>query len=244
MTADASAQAFLLLTLPNATLLVANATHKGTLALECVTVVVPPSYTSDASSGAIVSPVNRDVYLVLRLNSFERPLDPARVVELSSSVAGEKTYTFQGTETDPTVLVLSVKMNEKDVTSAEDLETFETIIAQYADFRGTLSSQPPSLAKASAGASDHPQDLRGHLVLINEDSGEVIGQVDTDRKFKIEEDARLGEKGRENEPVVVEIPDRHEGAGSATEEDPLHIYVGMIPPGEENWMTKGATVVR
>jgi spartin len=230
-------EAFLLLTLPNVTLTAQNMVQTGMLALECVTVVVPSAHNPTAQAHA--SPVNRDVYLVLRLNAFETPIDPARVVVFSVSPAGVRTYTFQGTQLDPRVLTFTIAAKpkgEEDPNLTEDLETFQSIIAQYAELRGG-----PAPTSAPLPTATHPHDLRGHLVLINEDSGEIIGEVDTDRRFTIQEDTTLAERGREDDPVVLDIPN---GAANATESHPLQLFVSFVPPGQEDWITKGATIIR
>jgi spartin len=220
-------EAFLLLTLPNAHLSTPTTNQSGTLALECVTVTLPPSGNDPGSP-----PSHQDVYLVLRLNNFETPIDPTRVVEICVIENGTRTYRFCGTNTDPTVLVLSITPPVDNHLFFEDLETFEGIIAQYAELR---EASPATGISHNA----HTADLRGHLVLINEDNGEIVGEVE--RSFRINEDPSLYEKGRENEPIVIEVP---EGAEDELKGTPIEVFARNIPPGEENWITKGATVVR
>jgi spartin len=222
-------EAFQLLTLPNATISNATTIQTGTLALECVTIAVPPRHSG--------RPDQRDVYLVLKLNTYETPLDPTRVVEFSVDRNGVRSYRFLGTETDPSVLILSITPTTNDQHILEDLETFEGILIQYAsEVRGrTHPAQPATTSKDDSALGD----LRGHLVLINEDNGEVVGQVD--QKFHIREDPRLHEKGRENEPVVIEVPEDDSAYDEGT---PLEVFARYVPPEEGDWMTKGATVVR
>jgi spartin len=223
-------EAFQLLTLPNATISTNTTIQRGTLALECVTIAVP-------HSGAGARPDQRDVYLVLKLNTYETALDPTRVVEFSVDSNGTRWYRFLGTETDPSILALSITPTANDQHILEDLETFEGILTQYAaEVRGRTHPAEPATTTRDGPALG---DLRGHLVLINEDSGEVVGQVD--KKFNIREDPRLHEKGRENEPVVIEVPDED---GVYDDGTPLEVFARYVPPGEEDWITKGATVVR
>ncbi|KAE9401528.1 hypothetical protein BT96DRAFT_965005 [Gymnopus androsaceus JB14] len=143
------------------------------------------------------------MFLVLRINSNEFPLDPRRVITLTAQ-AGGRTYVFSGTESDPEELELRIPDD--------------------------LSSQTPSL-------KDTPQDYRGHLVLINQDSGDIIGEVD--QKISVHEDAALShpEKGHEHDPVVIEIPEDEE-EGKAIE-----VFARTIPPNEQDWITSSAKVV-
>jgi spartin len=227
-------EAFLLLTIPNVTLKAENTVLTGTVALQCVTIPVPLAS----------SETNRDVYLVLRLDSYEIPLDPARVVECTRSTTGERAYIFHESEFDPTKLELttsSLTNGREDPSLSEDLETFEQIIAQYANFPNR--DAPPSRPELPPTSDGGSADLRGRLVLVNQDSGEVVGEVDPDRKFAIQEDPKLNEKGRESDAVVIDIPDVRAGLGTATAHDPLQVYVDVIPPGQEDWIMKSATAI-
>jgi spartin len=220
--------AFLLLTLPNASLHTPSSTYTGTLNLECVTVPLP-------TTTSLSSP-NSEVYLVLRLSAFEAPIDPARVISLAlSPTTGVRTYTFDGTEDDPSDLVLTVSppaatgTSSLDPVFAEDVQTFEGILAQYADFRRQPVESPSPDVPAVQNS-----DLRGHLVLVNQDSGEVVGEVE--QQFTIMEDPALKEAGRENDPVVIEIPEK--------DEDAMQMFARVVPPEEQDWITKSATVIR
>lgn len=236
-------EGFLLLTLPNTTLTALGESQSGTLQLECITVQIP-----DASAA-----VDRDVYLILRINSIETPIDPARVIYRTDG-SGWRTYNFQGTESDPNELVVTVSPptpSEPNPLFLEDLETFESILAQYADLRGTADSVHVTnpIATVPAGSSDvigsgfpgGHGDLRGHLVVVNEDTGEVIGQFD-DGNFKVQEDPRLHEKGHENDAVIIEVPDTR--SGEEQDATALQMFIRAVPPDQQDWLTKSATVVR
>ncbi|ESK92237.1 hypothetical protein Moror_4769 [Moniliophthora roreri MCA 2997] len=229
-----SRDAFLMLSLPNCTLRTPASTEIGVLALECVT--LPPS------AKAIY---NRDVFLVLRVNSLEVPLDPTRTLLLMESSAG-RTYVFYGTETDPTDVTLVVAYSVyHDAALPEDLETFDSILAQYANFQvAGGASEPPSPANEKSGGLPivpasglKNEDMRGHLVLMNEDTGEIVGEVD--KRITVREDPHLSEKGHENDPVVIEIPDD----ASPDEETAIEAFARNIPPDQQNWMTTSASLV-
>lgn len=235
--------AFILLTLPNTTLTAYGTSQSGTLSLECITVQIP-----EASD-----PVDRDVYLILRMNSIETPIDPIRVIHRTDG-SGWRTYTFHGTESDPTELVVTISPptpSQSTPALLEDLETFESILAQYADLRGSPNSvQVTNPIATPVGGSDiigpgfpgGHGDLRGHLVAINEDTREVVGQFD-DTKFKVEEDPILYEMGHENDAVIIEVS----GDPRSIEEqdaNALQMFIRAVPPDQQDWITKSATIVR
>ncbi|KAK7037508.1 hypothetical protein VNI00_011000 [Paramarasmius palmivorus] len=231
-----SRDAFLMLSLPNCTLRTPTATEIGVLALECVT--LPPS------AKAIY---NRDVFLVLRVNSLEVPLDPTRTIVLNDSSSG-RTYVFHGTEADPTelTLVIAYSVYANDGPLPEDLETFDGVLAQYANFQvaGRVSEPPsPAVEKNGTGLPVAPangsskEDMRGHLVLMNEETGEIVGEVD--KRITVREDPHLSEKGHERDPVVIEIPDD----ASPDEETAIEAFARNVPPDQQNWMTNSASLV-
>lgn len=235
--------AFLLLTLANTTLSTPVSSESGTLSLECITVQIPDAGAS----------VDRDVYLILRLNSIETPIDPARIIHRTDG-SGWRTYTFHGTEMDPTELTVTIwppTPSNSNSSFLEDLETFEGILVQYADLRGSPNSvnvTNPISTTPSGGSnvigSGFPGahgDLRGQLVVVNEDTGEVVGQFD-DGKFKVKEDPRLGEKGHENDAVVIEIPEASDDPDD--DANALQMFIRAVPPDQQDWITKSATIVR
>jgi len=232
-------EAFLLLALPNATIRSPATTESGVLNLKCVNV----------GQG--------HVFLVLSINTFETPIDPCRVIHLSRPVPGQRTYTFDGTDDDPSDLVLTITSPPTaDAVFLEDLETFDGILAQYADFRhpapavfsnsattslpvGSVAISPPPLpplTQASLGVPGGAHgDLRGQLILVNEESGEMVGSVD--KKLNIYEDPILHERGHENDVVIIEVPE-------GKDVDALEMFARAVPPEEQDWITKSATVIR
>lgn len=221
-------EAFVLLSLPNATLTAFDATESGTLHLACVTVQVP-----DAEDG-------RDVYLMLRLSGTETPIDPAGTIQRTDT-PDFRIYSFRGTDTYPAERVLRISTAKPNQVLAEDLETFESLLAQYADFRGASVSTSVVADKSTLHAPNVYGDLRGHLVAINEDTGEVVGQFDNSQ-FSLQEDPKMHERGHENDAVYVEVPD----VGNPAERDAnaLQMFIRAVPPDQQDWITKSATVVR
>lgn len=223
-----NSEAFVLLSIDGVTIRSRHSSfsQSGTLAVECISI-----------SPQVQAALDRSMFLVLRINSNEFPLDPRRVITLTAQ-AGGRTYVFSGTESDPEELELRIPdvdieswtENSQELQRREDIDALEGIFSEYAQYQD-LSSQTPSL-------KDTPQDYRGHLVLINQDSGDIIGEVD--QKISVHEDAALShpEKGHEHDPVVIEIPEDEE-EGKAIE-----VFARTIPPNEQDWITSSAKVVR
>lgn len=218
-------EAFLLLTLPNASLTNAGKTENGNLDLESVTMTIPGG-------------MNAEVYLVLRINSTEVALDPSRAAKRTDAPAF-RTYTFNGTPSDPSQLVVRVMLPptpQQDF--MESLTMFDGILEQYLEeFQepSTVKSALPSVPKALGSGN---QDLRGKLVMIDEDTGHIVGEVEN--KFKIKEDPAMQMKGHENDPVIIEVP---EGA-TGQQITALEAFARIVPPDQQNWMTKGSSIVR
>ncbi|KAI0956711.1 hypothetical protein AcW1_005326 [Taiwanofungus camphoratus] len=277
--------AFLLLTLPDVTLQTSDAKTSGALALECVTLTSPPdklpgpTLTDDVNEietkaiTASLSSEDRSVYLVLRLHPLELPLDPTCHISLSISPDGTRTYTFHSDDSPDngaSSIRLSIHPSTADEPSrAEDIGTFEHIIAQYADLsrestgdsRLATESSRDSSAKAQRGP-DAEEDLRGRLVLMDEANGDIVAELP--QKLSITEDPELAHEDRRQErgqdekeasPVVLELPedmyDAYTGEGThvITEgtnselADAREIFVHAVPPEEQDWITKSATFI-
>jgi spartin len=233
MTATLDADAFLLLTLSNCSLVANGTHHSGPLALECVTIQVP---------GATSGGEDRQLFLVFRVNEAEFPIDPTRVIfGPDFSESGSRKYTFLATEADPVQLVLTIALpNYPDSRFLEDIEIFEGILAQYADLQGVVELDAPVATTQNIYDKADSEELRGHLVLVNQDNGQVVGEFD--RKFSVQEDPTLSKKGHENDPVIIEIPE------STTDEyddaNAMAVFARAIPPDQQDWITKSATIIR
>ncbi|KAJ7603494.1 hypothetical protein FB45DRAFT_960379 [Roridomyces roridus] len=213
--------AFLLLNLSNSTL----KGSVGTLALECVTI---------RYSGA----AEPHVFLVLRMNETEIPIEPTRVVRTNFSESGARTYVFMPTEVDPDELVLTVALpSVPDLHFLDDVEVFDSILAQYTDLQGVLAPPNPQEEPMNINHKADSKELRGHLVLVNQDNGEVVGEFD--RKFTVQEDPALGAKGHEGDPVVIELNESDDNYDA----NALQLFARAIPPEQQDWITKGATMV-
>ena len=151
-------------------------------------------------------------------------------------------------------LVLTLP-SPKDAAEREDLETFEVILAQYAVLQRENTTTPLGVPLGSPGVPspsttgsriDAEADLKGRLVLVDEDNGQVVGLLD--EHFNIREDEGMHVEGNEKYPVVVEIPaddDDDDGpsvgrSGSGTPKVKREIFVHTIPVDDSDWISQTA----
>ena len=237
-TMHSAPEAFLLLTLPDVAL-AGPALNPASGALYLEGVSFPQAEQSE----------DTPLYLVARLGVFETPIDPLCTVTRTDGPK-TRTYRFSATQVDPGEFTLTVPgpFVEGDV-HTDQVDALEGILAEYvAEFRsgGTgagsvVAVEPLSAGQARAihGAVSDNKDLRGHLVMINEDTGEIIG--DMEDRFRIQEDAVLSEAGHENDPVVIHIPDDYT---RESDRRALEAFATIIPPDQRNWISTSANVVR
>ena len=129
--------------------------------------------------------------------------------------------------------------------TADDVELLHSVLVGYAaDLHGGTGAGAEAVAGARAVGDSHEEeeDLRGRFVLVNEDSGDIVGALD--RLVRVHEDPSLGERGHEDDPVVVELPEGGGGGGALDEPVDIEVIVRAIPPEERDWMLKGAEFVR
>lgn len=217
------------------------------LYLECVTISAAQSPFPD-----------RDIYLVIKLGYFEIPVDPSRRVRASIG-HDSHIYTFLATESDPEFSI-SVPLPRNPVAS-QDLETFNHILTQYVSgfseerdgqYIPHHIDQKIDTARPPAGSADEPEyeDLRGHLVLVNESDGTVLGELDHD--FKIKEDPALSRDLPADAPVIIELPPDYDAATGVRakvhreEFTPLtarEAFVHAVPPEERDAFTQTASLI-
>jgi spartin len=240
-----TSEAHILVTLPNATLTSSSlspggsgsgigTTLTGQLTLEYVTFDIPRTATAAVPQGVLL-------VLVLRSGTgnnvaCEEPLDPSRTLTVSSVLpSGARRYVFHATRDDAEFTV------ELPVVT-DDVELFHSVLEGYvADLRvhGELqhSQSARGFVEESAAGSEG-EDLRGRFVLMNEDDGEIVGTLDN--SVRVHEDQSLAEKGRERDPVVVELPEGADTVDGLRDEE---VLVRTIPPENRDWMLKGAVFV-
>jgi spartin len=248
-----TSDAYALVTIPSATLTSpSTGTLTGQLVLEYVTYDIPRS-----------AQVTHDVLLVLVLRSgnntvlFEAPLDPARALSVSSVPppssfgVARRRYVFHATRDDTE---LTVDLPENNNNATDDIELFNSVLVGYitdARVNGQQQPLPPPSARvveaaapvagagAGAGAGATDEDLRGRFVLMDEDDGEIVGTLD--RSVRVFEDPSIEERGREEDTLVVEVPEGADVQDGLLEEE---VLVSTIPPEERDWMVKTAVFVR
>lgn len=174
---------------------------------------------------------DHDVFLVVRLNSIETPIDHTQPIFADLSQDDVYTYTFCAPNLERLTLQVQVPSTD-DPVLLEDLESFNGILSQYADVYESSSTHPAPL---KVGATSHlidDESLRGHLVLVNEETGAVVGEFD--QPFSVREDPKLGLKGHESDPVVIEV----------NRDGPLELFAMAVPEDQQDWITRSAKVIR
>lgn len=212
---------FTLLALPNVALSSSNVSEHGTLSLEC-----GPSVNGTTVPG---TGIDSSVALALRLNARAFLVNPGSRINLVISHSGERSYTFEalrigekGAEKSSSSVKVTVPPPTEDAKHvAEDIETFDQLLAQYADLDWSYatpekSSVPPPLPARNlqVPSSNPPRDaphtnikasveehrpvddasLRGRLVLVDEGNGDVVGELP--QTLHITEDPSLPMPGR------------------------------------------------
>jgi spartin len=211
-----SFEAFTLLTLPSATLTSNGVTQSGPFELECVSLAVERGKDVHDHNG----PSPHELYLIVRLRDVERPIDPSRPINFSASNAG-RSYVFVTADGSIATLVLPPPREQLVI---EDQDTFHGVLAQYAEL---IQPGEAHFGEASDGMVSH-EAPRGRLVFVDEDNGEVVGELD--HNLRIHEDPALGNRGAENDPVVIEIED----------ETSQEMFAHLIPPEDRDWITQSA----
>lgn len=216
-------EAFILLALPVATLNIGHQSHSGTFELKCVSLAVERGKDMQGN----YPPSHQEIYLVVRVGGHDMPIDPSRPITFSSNNSG-RSYVF-GTADGGTGSLLLPTPALHEAMVLEDQDTLHGIFAQYADLTESASSVS-QMGKVPDQAVSH-EIVRGRLVLIDDNTGEVVGELD--HKLQINEDPVLGTPGAEGAPVVIEIGD----------DDSQEVFARVIPPEERDWITSSAALI-
>ena len=172
-----------------------------------------------------------DFWLVLRVGTHEVALAPGNQLLPSSDSKGVITYEMPSTE----IPNASLRLNIQPAASSEELENlqeFEGMLQQYR----SLAPNATALANAVAPPpASQNEDLRGRVVLVNEDNGEIVGELD--ERLNFEEDKRVAGDDKDR-PVVLDFGHVIEGYDHS-------VKVQRI--GEEDmddWLLKSAHYLR
>lgn len=249
--------------------------------MDCITPIIPTP-TPDANS----------LFLLLRVHSFELPIDPTWTVSRADSQDGSRTYTFSSAGSSgsdspilPSFVHLTIPAPSHNVLTEypcidELISTLDSILTEYsrppvsepeqilsrvsrplqphadakADVAAAGTTAAPHFPKIHGGPLAQDESLRGRLVLMDEASGEVVGELE--QRVPIEEDASVGraDEAKDAGPVMLELPGdvydayttgRLDGLKVGTElQDLRAIFVRTIPEEEQDWMTKSASMIR
>jgi spartin len=159
------------------------------------------------------------------------PLMPEQYLYPSEDVSRAITYSV----TSPTVPNASLQLTLPLPSSAagmEDLDSFEVLLRQY----GSLKPDDTALTNVTAaplGSNNEalPEEMRGKVVLINQDNGEVVGELS--ESIDVETDGKVLNDNK-NKPVVLDFG--NEIAGYAPK-----VKVQTVPEDElDDWMLKSA----
>lgn len=248
-----------LLTLPDVAFTTPTTSEDGTLALELST----GSQEKEKETAT----------LILRLNAHAHAVEPASVVTLVIAQDGRRTYSFDvGGEKNekPQVVRVVVRPPTEDIAHvAQDIETFDHLLTQYADLSWSYDQAvvpPPLPARTSPAPPEHhanlkanveeakPVDdpaLRGRLVLMDEASGEVVGELP--QTLNIHEDLSVARNEKGSDAVVLEMhPDMYDactgvralGAEGEDLKEARDVIIRVVPPEERDWILKSATLIR
>lgn len=273
---DKDVSGFLLLTLPNCTIDAPSlAPQTGALFLQCVTLNLNPASLNATNSSESLANNEPDIWLVLKLNSFEMVVSPTQRINYSRS---DFTYIFlpeQERGTGSEFIRIVVPPDPNDPSSSQDLETMEVILSQYGVLhdvdagnvrKGVVpaADQPPpytqsqiSSTSASTSAFVHNNnasqrpgesdvtgaasisDFKGHLVLMDQANGAVVGTLDENFQLREDETLSVPKQGGEKDPVVIELPSEEEEASGRDT-----AYVHLADEQDRDILMKTAGLVR
>nr|ODN88199.1 hypothetical protein L203_02806 [Cryptococcus depauperatus CBS 7841] len=212
------------------------------LVLECVSLPIPPEIGKQTANPFISSPSDppvptHDFWLVLHVGpTFELLVTPGQMFQIHIDGNGV-TYALASREV-PGASILFTIPHPKASSDIENLELFESWLQQYGSLHigdttvtNLTITQPPDNSSVMIA----PEELRGKLVLVNEENGEIIGEMD--QRLSIEEDKRIVNEEK-YKPVVLDFEQLREG------QEALRAKVKTIPEAElKDWLLKGANSI-
>ena len=169
-----------------------------------------------------------DFWLVLNVGTFEMPLIPTQTCTPSLNTLEGVSYTFTS-QTVPDAQVAIVLPLPGSTAELEDLDSLEVLLRQY----GCLGAEATGLTGVTAPQLN--QDMKGKLVLVNEETGEMVGELD--QTLDVVEDKKVGQ-GNNDKPVMLDFGDVVEGYAPK-------VVVQTVPESEmDDWLLKSAHYLR
>jgi hypothetical protein len=163
------------------------------------------------------------------------PLMPEQYLNPSEDTSRGITYSLAS----PTITNASLQFTlplPNSAAAMEDLDSFEVLLRQY----GSLRPDDTALTNVTAtplqdgggnGNQPLPEEMRGKVVLVNQDNGEVVGELS--ESIDVETDGKVALDGKDK-PVILDFG--NEIAGYAPK-----VKVQTVPEDElDDWMLKSA----
>ncbi|KAK8864467.1 hypothetical protein IAR55_001716 [Kwoniella newhampshirensis] len=234
------ASGYLLLTIEHA--LVKQETMvlaRGQMRLECVSLPIPAKIGRQTANPFAPSPSDppvptHDFWLVIHIGAtFEMPLVPDEMLTPQVDKDGGICYRVASPSVPDASLLITLP-RPSSLADMEDLESFEVLLRQYRCLGAEVTAlsnivlPKPGQGQASSSTSSTPsnlapEEMRGKLVIVNEDNGEIIGEMD--QQLDLEEDRRLAHTDK-NKPVMLDFGHVLEGS------EALSVKVKTVPQAE------------
>jgi spartin len=217
--------------------------------LECISLPIPTEIGKQTANPFSPSPSDpavptHDFWLIIRVGpTFEMPLIPVEQ-QLTPLQSPEGVAYLVSSPTVKDAKVEFILPKPASSADMEDLDSFEVLLKQYKSLHPEASAltgiETPILSetvKRDDTMSPPPveENMRGKLVLINEETGQVIGELD--QELNLDEDKDVaGDDTRK--PVMLDFGDVIDGYAPT-------VQVRTVPADElDDWMLKGAHTLR
>jgi hypothetical protein len=194
---------------------------------------IPPEIGKQTANPFAPSPSDpavptHDFWLVLNVGTFEMPLIPSQLCQPSLNTLEGVSYTFPSSTVPEAQVAITLPL-PGSTAELEDLDSLEVLLKQYGCLRGEET------ALKGVNAPQLNADMKGKLVLVNEETGELVGELD--QTLDVVEDNKVGQ-GSSNKPVMLDFGDVVEGYAPK-------VVVQTVPENEmDDWLLKSAHYLR
>ncbi|TYJ54572.1 hypothetical protein B9479_004801 [Cryptococcus floricola] len=212
---------------------------KGQFRLQCVSLPIPKEIGRQTANPFAPSPSDppiptHDYWLIIHVGaSFELLATPG---QLFTPQVTKDSITYTITSRDiPGASIAFILPYPQTNAQLEDLESLELLLHHYKSMGAEATALAGIEPQNLTGSALAPEELRGKLVLVNNDNGEVLGEMD--ENLDIEVDKRIA-KENENLPVVLDFEQVMEGHQA------LRVKVKTVPEGDmDDWLLRGANSI-